>query len=315
MKTVSILEYDHDEHQFYPSFVIKDDYQDHDDNECAFDELVIQPSEEWMDDYLEWNRFGRLPDDPAGVFLDEVDDHASSAIPVFSSLRDLQTFNERGYDLTERLAQELATSSNCGCPIRVAPYRPLYSNMLVGPVAAWWHVKDCNYGLVVPVQRLPVSNQLKARLQAFRCHKGIEFWQNNNLDETETMMRQLQQERNDLQLDVVRELRQVSPAVGIDNAKNKEKSHRDCVSRTDSMASLGTLMEQACSLVAPSHIEKGKRCPTPQRVAERTMHGDVQSSLQARPFANPIPRTSQLSHLAIQQIACRSNTAPAIHGF
>lgn len=308
MKTVSILEYDHNEHQFYPSFVIKDDYKD-DDNECAFDEIVIQPSQEWMDDYLEWNLFDRLPDDPAGAFLDEEHDPASSSIPMFSSLRDVQIFNKRGYDLTQRLARELALSYNYGCPIRVAPYRPLYSNMMVGPVAAWWHVKDGNYDLVVPVQRLPVSNQLKARLQAFRCHKGMEFWKNNN--EPEAMMHLLQQERNGLQRDVLRELLHVQDSHdgSIGNAKNKEKSHDD---RTESLASVETLMKQSCSSVAQPEVERSKRFPNPQRLAERTVPGDVKYSLQARPFANPIP-TSPLPHLTIQ--ACRTKSAPALYGF
>jgi hypothetical protein len=308
MKTVSILEYDHNEHQFYPSFVIKDDHKDG-DHECAFDELVIHTSEEWMSDYSEWNRFGRLPDDPAGTFLDEEDDHSSFSIPIFASLRDLQDFNKRGCDLTQRLARDLALSSatSCGCPIHVVPYRPLYSNMLVGPVTAWWHVKDCNYDLVVPVQRLPVSNQLKARLQAFRCHKGMEFWKNNinSNSETETMMRQLQQERKELQQDVLRELRQGSPTVGIDNAKNKEKSDDD--DQVESLASLEALIEQSCPLLAQPRVERDKRFP-----AERTMHGDVQHRAQAKPsFANP----SQLSHLAIQTIAGTTKSAPVIHGF
>ena len=100
MKTVSILEYDHEDHQFYPSFVIQNDLEE-DDNECAFDELILQPSEEWMVDYIQWNRFGRLLDDPAEDMSEE--DDPTSFIPTFGSLQELHEFNAQGYDLTQRL--------------------------------------------------------------------------------------------------------------------------------------------------------------------------------------------------------------------
>lgn len=227
MKTVSILEYDNEDHQFCPSFVIKDDLRDL-DNECAFDELVIQPSAEWMDDYLDWNRFGRLPDDPAED-LSEEDDPALNSVPVFQSLEELNEFNARGYDLTERLKAELERSDTSKCRIQVAPYRPLYTNMLVGPVTAWWHVKDCNYGIVIPVQRLPVSDHLKSRLQAFRCHKGMEFWKFNDPE----TMEQIREEGRQLQRDLNSEL-------------SSEEPEQE---RSESVSSLEAMVQQSCTLV------------------------------------------------------------------
>lgn len=225
MKTVSILQYDHEGHQFYPSFVIKDDLQDN-DNECAFDEIVINPSDEWMEDYLQWNRFGRLPDDPAEDRLFSIDDEdVSAAIPVFPSLQELHDFNTKGQELTQRLQAELGrgnASKKCG--VRVAPFKPLYWNVAVGPLAAWWHVKDCNYGFIVPVQRLPVSDQLKSRLQTFRFHKGMGMWQN------EDTMHQLIQEGEDLQRDLLQELHHGILAGGEEN----EDEHSLHNSRDDS---------------------------------------------------------------------------------
>ena len=204
MKTVSILEYDHAGHQFNPSFVIQDDLRDN-DTECAFDEVVICPSDEWMDEYLAWNRFGRLPDDPAEdnlLCLDE-DDSATTSIPYFQNLQELHDFNAKGAELTRRLREELRLANNPSkCVIRVAPYRPLYTNISVGPVAAWWDLKDCNYNFVVPIQRLPVPDRIKSRLQAYRCHKGmsLSLWQDADF------MHELVQEGQDLQHDVLLEL-------------------------------------------------------------------------------------------------------------
>ncbi|CAB9505065.1 expressed unknown protein [Seminavis robusta] len=277
MKTVSILQYDRDQHQFYPSFVIQDDHQDN-DNECAFDELIIQPSQEWMDDYLQWNRFGRLPEDPTEDFLDEEDDPTSFSIPIFESVRDLHDFNSRGQDLTRRLGEELARSGAAACAIRVAPYRPLYSNIRVGPVAAWWHVKDFNYGFVIPVQRLPISNRLKARLQAFRCHKGIEFWQSDDeSDDEDCRLQHLGEERNELQEDLIRELCQYDDTAVAEKGK-KAKGEKCCatektkaVNRVDSLASLGALVAESCSLVVAVSppVERGSwfPCTQSQRVA------------------------------------------------
>lgn len=249
MKTISILQYDHEDHQFYPSFVIHDDFQDA-DNECSFDEVVIQPSAKWMDDYLAWNRFGRLPDDPAED-LSEEDDPSLFSIPTFQSLDELHLFNAQGNDLTKRLQAELDSTPNC-CAIQVAPYRPLYSKMVVGPVTAWWHVKDCNYGFVVPVQRLPVSDHFKSRLQAFRCHKGMEFWKFCDPD----TMQQLQDEGCNLHQDLMREL------------SSKESTKESNVPRTSSIASIGAMLEQSCTLVAATTnapiLDKGRSLPLVQ---------------------------------------------------
>lgn len=174
MKTISILEYDHDGHEFFPSFVVHDDLSDS-DTVCAFDEMVVKPSQKWMKDYLQWNQFGRLPDDP----ILEDDEHLDSdhtKFPVFKTLEELHEFNAKGKELADRLSCELAGNQR----IRVAPYKPLYSDMAVGPIAAWWHVRDRNYDFVVPVQRLPISDCLKARLQAFRYRKSLGLWRDRD---------------------------------------------------------------------------------------------------------------------------------------
>lgn len=246
MKTVSILQYDQEEHQFYPSFLIRNDFEDR-DNECAFDEVVIHPPEEWMTEYLQWNRFSRLPDDPIeDPFLEK-----DGAIPVFESLQELHVFNAQGHDLTQRLRTELEQGNPC-CSVQVAPFQPLYSNVVVGPVSAWWHVKDRNYGFVVPIQRLPVSNQLKSRLQAFRCHKGMEFWQLNDPD----TMSKLQQEGRELQVDLLQEL---GSSGDQEETTNIDSSKASCsvANRANSVASLGALVEQSSSLKAAPFVEKG----------------------------------------------------------
>ena len=199
MKTVSILQYDHDGHQFFPSFVVHDDLEDS-DTECAFDEVVIHPSDEWMEEYLQWNRFSRLPDDPI-IEEDEYLDDDHTAIPIFKTLAELHEFNHKGSELTERLASQLA-DNRC---IQVDPFQPLFSDMAVGPIAAWWHVKDRNYGFVVPLQKLPISDELKAQLQAFRFHKSMGLWRDP------ITRRQLREEGQELERQLVRELNAEPP--------------------------------------------------------------------------------------------------------
>lgn len=267
MKTVSILQCDREDHQFYPSFVIENDL-DGLDNECAFDEVILQPSEEWMADYLQWNRFGRLPDDPAEDISEE--DDPSSLIPTFQSLEEVHQFNAQGYELTRRLQTELEearknSTDQLSCAIQVAPFKPLYSNMAVGPVSAWWHVKDLNYGLFVPVQRLPVSDQLKSRLQAFRCHKGMEFWKFND----PTTMEALQQECRELQEDMLQEICPSEEG----GKESRIKENATAVSRVESHASIGAMLEQSCTLVASATptaltVERAKRIPLVQARAQ-----------------------------------------------
>lgn len=173
MKTVSILEYDHEGHQFFPSFVVRDDLKGG-DREFDFDEVVINPSQKWMDDYLEWNRFSRLPDDP--IDDDEHLEKDATAMPTFATLEELHEFNAKGSQLAERLALELG-GIDC---IQVERFKPLYSDMQVGSIASWWHLKDRNYGFVVSVQRLPVSDCLKSKLQTFRYQKSMGLWKQPN---------------------------------------------------------------------------------------------------------------------------------------
>jgi len=119
----------------------------------------IRPSEAWLKDYREWNHFQLNPNGFKGH-------------PVFAKVEDLYDFNETGVGLVERLQKELKGNRI----IEVEPFLPLYSNMEVGEaVAAWWHIKDKNYGYVVPIQHLPVSDDLKSRLMAWRMRKTYDW--------------------------------------------------------------------------------------------------------------------------------------------
>lgn len=66
----------------------------------------------------------------------------------------------------------------------VVIFQPLYANVEVGDaVAGWWHLRDKNYGFVVPIQHLPVSDELKSRLMLWRFRKGrdlLRSLQNHN---------------------------------------------------------------------------------------------------------------------------------------
>jgi len=261
MKTVSILKYDCEAHQFCPSFVIEDDLQDS-DNECAFDQVLITPSEAWMDEYLQWNRFGRLPEDPAEDNLLSLDeDDPTTSIPVFYSLEELHDFNAKGAELTRRLQVELEQGNPSQCKIRVGVYRPLYTNMLVGPVASWWHLKDCNYDFVVPVQRLPISDHIKSRLQAFRFHKGMGLWQ-----DPEALLG-LVEEGKDLQRGLYLELTAGTAAAGEDTMDQREETQDCCAQRTsweaqEELRCKTRVLAECSSSFGPYHLVLGSRSST-----------------------------------------------------
>ena len=134
-------------------------------------EWFIDPSEEWMEDYQNWKcPFSSNDDIGVGNNADDV----SFPPPVFDDITSLRTFNAKGTELTERLQAEV-DNSNCAGNMKlvvVEPFKPIYSNVAVGDaVCSWWHVKDMNYDFIIPIQKLPISDELKSQFQAWRFHK------------------------------------------------------------------------------------------------------------------------------------------------
>ena len=158
---ISILVYDPIERIFSPRLLIRqtqDGVEQYLTTQEAID-LGLTPSEEWMKDYCEWNTFHSNPNGFKGH-------------PVFSNLEEIYKFNDMGAKLVERLQKEFEGDER----VEVEPFSPLYSNMEVGDaVATWWYVRDRAYDYVVPIQHLPVSDELKSRLMAWRMRKS-ENW-------------------------------------------------------------------------------------------------------------------------------------------
>jgi hypothetical protein len=150
-KVVSLLSFDLEEHRMHPNIDVHYTHSTTDTKEIpAEQEATVTPSEQWMEDYRTWNTFGTV----AGA-------------PVFDSLEELRAFNGKGAELAKKLQLELEDQNTI-----VAPFKPLYSNVAVGDaVCAWWHVKDMNYGVVIPIQKLPISDNLKSRFQCWRFRK------------------------------------------------------------------------------------------------------------------------------------------------
>jgi hypothetical protein len=146
---------------------------------------------EWMLQYEEW--------------LSEQKQHvAKKGHPLFASIEQLHEFNAKGIQLVENLRTVLR-EHGLESQIQVEDFRPLYSNIEVGnSPCAWWHVRDKNYGFIVPIQHLPVSNDLKSRLMAWRVHKSKE-WSN------EDRMNSLNEEGHDLEQLIFRELNGLAP--------------------------------------------------------------------------------------------------------
>jgi hypothetical protein len=135
----------------------------------SLDLVLPRPSAAWMNEYQKWNYFGRN-----GI-----------GHPVFSTSRELRDFNEKGRALIRSLIKELAPAPfmlgskndrGGGGGVRqqrlvvvtVDDFLDLY-NLQVGDWVSWWHIRDLNYpGLVVPIQQLPVSFELKSRLMMWR---------------------------------------------------------------------------------------------------------------------------------------------------
>jgi hypothetical protein len=146
---VSILCYDTNKHQMEPGIHVRyignTNDEDNSPNEIA---VTVEPSEKWNEDYAQWN--------------------CGAGPPVFHYMKELRLFNEKGIELACRLRGELQDENTT-----VVDFMPLYSNVAVGDaVCGWWHVKDMNYGVVIPIQKLPVSDLLKSRLAAWKYIKG-----------------------------------------------------------------------------------------------------------------------------------------------
>jgi hypothetical protein len=158
---ISILVYDPIERIFSPRLLIRQT-QDGVKQDLTMQEAIdlgLTPSEEWMKDYSEWNTFHSNPNGFKGH-------------PVFSNLEAIYNFNDTGAKLVERLQKEFEGYER----VEVEAFSPLYSNMEVGDaVATWWYVRDRAYDYVVPIQHLPVSDELKSRLMAWRMRKS-ENW-------------------------------------------------------------------------------------------------------------------------------------------
>ena len=135
-KAVSVFRYSPEERKF--------------DSELQLEEGV-QVSPEIVKDRLEWLEIGHCSE-------------GNCQQPCFESIHDLQNFNQKGLELTKRLEQELK-----GTDIKVEPFQPVYDEVKVS--CGWWHLRDEKYGFPVSVQKLPVSDELKADFSFWRFRK------------------------------------------------------------------------------------------------------------------------------------------------
>ena len=170
VKAVSILAYDSNEHSMKCGLHVRH----HDAQKLLVDdalqpleerwEWLIDPSDEWMEDYREWKR-QICDEDYDGV------NGCKMPPPVFDSISSLRSFNAKGKELTERLKVEVENNSS-EIRVIVEQFKPIYSNVAIGDVVcSWWNVKDMNYNFVIPIQKLPISDDLKSQLQVWRFHK------------------------------------------------------------------------------------------------------------------------------------------------
>jgi len=163
MIKISILVYDDINHKFFPDISMRQVQPDGTEKLIAIHkakELGYAPSDEWMNDYHNWNDFENNP-------------NGSKGHPVFESVKDLYAFNKVGEELVERLEQEMTHKKN---NVEIEPFQPVYSSIEVGDaVSAWWHVRDRNYKFITPIQQLPVSAELKSRLMGWRMRKNQDW--------------------------------------------------------------------------------------------------------------------------------------------
>jgi hypothetical protein len=171
---ISILQFDSVEHCFAPSLSITK-YTTNGEEIATTEKLTLLqaqfllgttavPSQRWRNDYSQWRNN-----------VTNGSEHGHS--PVFDSKQALHAFNDTGKELVARLRVELKsvigeqqdTTTAAPMQVLVDDFLPLYSSVQVGDT--WWHIRDCVYGCVVPIQHLPVSDALKSRLQAWRFQK------------------------------------------------------------------------------------------------------------------------------------------------
>ena len=130
--------------------------------------------------------------------------------PAFDNIRDLQSFNQMGAELTKRLQRELPNAD-------VEPFQPVYDQMRV--TCGWWHLRDDKYGFPVSVQKLPVSDQLKADFSMWRHKKD-----DHCLADAESR-RQMEEEGAALQERLYRELHQDDEKGGKEEEIGRSSSH------------------------------------------------------------------------------------------
>lgn len=185
--TISLLSFDEQHHHFENGLQIQ--CTDEHSMSSTIKGLEIEESgvlHEWMLQYEDW--------------LSEQKNHVvKKGHPLFPCKKSLHDFNDKGTELVEKLRKVLKENS-LDDQIEVEDFRPLYSNIEVGNTpSAWWHIRDKNYGFIVPIQHLPVSNDLKSRLMAWRVHKSKD-WPN------EDSVSSLNEEGHDLEEHILWEL-------------------------------------------------------------------------------------------------------------
>ena len=275
---VSILHYDGDKHRLAPSlcfFKEKDDDGHSNSNHCLpptstapprlemisfyeFQKAIGTksfPSAAWTNTYTEWR------DRACSGHSDGNDDYEDNdlrsgynngdsasrcpkqqALPVFHSVEELQAFNQQGQDLVKLLRQELQTvhRTTSKLAVEVEDYVSILSSVQVGE--SWWHVRDFHYGFVVPIQLLPVSTNLKSRLQAWRFRKG------ECLRRTDQQTDELRQECLELENSIVLELNATRDCERIRLALDHSQGDGDeispmCSNNCDSTASVAHTAE------------------------------------------------------------------------
>lgn len=159
---IEILNFDVDKHRFSSLPLCRVHYDNTKDcSNCQEEDFNLEqayelgpgPSQEWMTDYQQWNHF-------------------REGHPNFATLHELFAFNRQGELLANNLRNELLNGQLPSATTPIICFRPLFSNVQVGDaVSGWWYIKDMNYNVILPIQHLPVSDQLKSRFQVWRMRK------------------------------------------------------------------------------------------------------------------------------------------------
>jgi len=139
-----------------------------------------KPSLDWLHDFHLW-------------YHSSCEESCGDEQPSFDNIQDLQSFNRQGMELTKRLQQELPN-------VEVEPFQPVYDQVRV--TCGWWHLRDEKYGFPVSIQKLPVSDELKADFTLWRYLKDA------NCLVDETRRHELEEEGKALQERLYKELHQ-----------------------------------------------------------------------------------------------------------